>query len=65
MAEWSKAVDSRPTLFGGAGSNPARCKLIWFRSVTVITRAFDISLGSKKARNPSSNLGGAFFGPIV
>ena len=44
MAERSKAVDSRPTLFGGAGSNPAQCKLIWFRSVTVITRAFELLL---------------------
>ena len=24
VAEWSKAVDLRPTLFGGAGSNPAQ-----------------------------------------
>ena len=26
LTEWSKVVDLRPTLFGGAGSNPARCK---------------------------------------
>ena len=26
MAEWSKAVDLRPTIFGCAGSNPADSK---------------------------------------
>ena len=26
MAEWSKAVDSRSTIFGCAGSNPAGTK---------------------------------------
>ena len=25
LAEWSNATDLRSVLFGGAGSNPARC----------------------------------------
>ena len=30
VAEWSKAVDSSSTLFGGVGSNPTGCKYIIF-----------------------------------
>jgi hypothetical protein len=30
LAEWSNAMDLRPILFGGAGSNPARCNIILY-----------------------------------
>ena len=49
MAEWSKAVDLRPTIFGCEGSNPSPCipPCIWVKytifshSVVVITQDFD------------------------
>ena len=35
-AEWSKAVDLRPTLFGGAGSNPARNIIKMFTAIVYV-----------------------------
>ena len=36
MAEWSKAVDSRPTIFGCVGSNPTGSIYIYYNKPTAI-----------------------------
>ena len=36
MAEWSKAEDSSSSLFGGAGSNPARYIFLFFYKTKII-----------------------------
>ena len=46
MAEWSKAVDLRPTIFGCAGSNPADDTISLLSSVVERTTLDRVVAGS-------------------